>query len=201
MPDDNTHTDAESPTRNLIVSEFLTLDGVMEAPEEWTYQFFSEEQQDYKHDELFASDALLLGRETYESFAGAWPDRTDETGFADRMNSLPKYVVSTSLETAEWNNSTIIDGDIAEEVAELKQESGQDILVNGSGELVDLLVEKNLVDEYRLMVHPVIQGIGKRLFEGASEPTTMNLVQTEMFSSGVVVLTYEPATEEENDDE
>ncbi|WP_458208055.1 dihydrofolate reductase family protein [Haladaptatus sp. NG-SE-30] len=192
---DNTNT--VSPQRNLIVSEFLTLDGVMEAPEEWSFAFFSEEQQEYKHDELFGSGALLLGRETYESFAAAWPDREDETGFADRMNSLSKYVVSTSLEEAEWNNSTIIDGDIAEAVATLKQEDGQDILVNGSGELVDTLVEHDLVDEYRLMIHPVVQGSGKRLFEDAGEPTTMNLVDTEAFDSGVVVLTYEPAEEDD----
>ncbi|WP_254544779.1 dihydrofolate reductase family protein [Halomarina pelagica] len=194
MTDSNIHTESQ---RTLIVSEFLTLDGVMEAPEEWSFQFFSEEQQEYKHAELFDAGALLLGRTTYESFADAWPDREDETGFADWMNSLPKYVVSTSLEEAEWNNSTIIDGDVAEEVAALKRKDGQDILVNGSGELVDTLVEHDLVDEYRLMVHPVVQGSGKRLFEGASEPTTMNLVDTKAFSSGVVVLTYEPATEEE----
>jgi dihydrofolate reductase len=189
------NTDNESQ-RNLIVSEFLTLDGVMEAPEEWSFAFFSEEQQEYKHDELFASGALLLGRTTYETFATAWPERTDETGFADRINSLPKYVVSTSLKEAEWNNSTIIDGDVAEEVAALKQEDGKDILVNGSGELVNTLVEHDLVDEYRLMVHPVVQGSGKRLFENANAPTTMNLVDTEAFSSGVVVLTYEPAEED-----
>lgn len=198
MTDSN--TDIESQ-RNLIVSEFLTLDGVMEAPEEWSFQFFSDEQQEYKHDELFATDALLLGRTTYESFAEAWPDRTDETGFADRMNSLPKYVVSTSLEEAAWNNSTIVDGDVTEEVAALKQEEGQDILVNGSGELVDTLVEHDLVDEYRLMVHPVVQGSGKRLFEGANKPTTMSLVDTEAFSSGVVVLTYEPSEEDHLEEE
>ncbi|WP_101295973.1 dihydrofolate reductase family protein [Halegenticoccus soli] len=190
---DNTNTESQ---RNLIVSEFLTLDGVMEAPEKWSFQFFSEEQQTYKHDELFASGALLLGRETYETFAAAWPDREDESGFADRMNSLPKYVVSTSLEEAEWNNSTIIDGDVTEAVATLKQEDGQDILVNGSGELVDTLVEHGLVDEYRLMVHPVVQGSGTRLFAGVNGPTTMRLVDTETFSSGVVVLTYEPAAED-----
>ena len=195
---DNTN-DTESPYRNLIVSEFLTLDGVMEAPEEWSFQFFSEEQGDYKHDELFASGALLLGRETYQSFAGAWPDRTDEAGFADRMNSLPKYVVSTSLEEAEWNNSTIIDGNVAEEVAALKQKPGQDILVNGSAELVNSLMEADLVDEYRLMVHPVVQGSGKRLFADGGDPTTMSLVETEAFSSGVVVHTYEPSEEEEDE--
>lgn len=191
------NTDTAASQRNLIVSEFVTLDGVMEAPEEWSFQFFSDAQQEYKHDELFDSGALLLGRTTYESFAEAWPDRTDETGFADRMNSLPKYVVSTDLEQAEWNNSTIIDGDIVEAVAALKQEDGQDILVNGSGELVDTLLANDLVDEYRLMVHPVVQSSGKRLFEGASEPTTMRLVDTEAFDSGVVVLTYEPAEDDE----
>ncbi|WP_227378501.1 dihydrofolate reductase family protein [Haladaptatus halobius] len=195
----NNNTNTASSQRNLIVSEFLTLDGVMEAPEEWSFAFFSEEQQEYKHDELFASGALLLGRTTYESFADAWPDRTDETGFADRMNNLPKYVVSTSLEEAEWNNSTIIDGDVAEAVAALKQEGGKDILVNGSGELVDTLMKNDLVDEYRLMVHPVVQGNGKRLFKGANAPTTMSLVDMKTFSSGVVVLTYEPSEEEDNE--
>lgn len=195
MTDDNTDTD--SPQRNLIVSEFLTLDGVMEAPEEWSFQFFSEEQQEYKHDELFDSGALLLGRKTYESFAAAWPDRTDETGFADQMNDLPKYVVSTSLKETEWTNSTIIDGNVVEEVTALKQEPGQDILVNGSAELVNSLLEADLVDEYRLMVHPVVQGSGKRLFADGGDPTTMSLVDTEAFGSGVVVLTYEPAADEE----
>lgn len=195
MTDSN--TDTESPQRNLIVSEFLTIDGVMEAPEAWSMQFFSEEQGTYKHDELFASGALLLGRTTYETFAAAWPDRTDDTGFADRINSLPKYVVSTSLEEGEWNNTTIIDGDVAEEVAALKQADGQDILVNGSGELVDTLMDSGLVDEYRLMIHPIVQGSGKRLFEGANEPARMDLVDTEAFSSGVVALTYEPSAEED----
>lgn len=188
------NTDTESPSRNVIVSEFLTLDGVAEAPEEWTVEFYTDEQQEYKDDELSASDALLLGRVTYETFADAWPDRT--TDFADRINSIPKYVVSTTLAEAEWNNSTIIDGDVAGEVAELKRESGQDILVNGSVELVNALKAEDLVDEYRLMVFPIVLGDGKRLFEGGSDTTTMNLVETKTLDSGVVVLTYHPADEE-----
>lgn len=190
MTDDNTNT--ETQTRNVIVSEFLTLDGVMEAPDQWSFQFFSDDIGEYKHEELFASDALLLGRVTYEGFADAWPSRTDEEGFADRMNSLPKYVVSTTLEETEWNNSTIIAENVAEEVSRLKQESGQDILVNGSAELVHTLREHDLVDEYRLMVYPIVVGSGKRLFSDGSESTALKLVETETFDSGAVVHTYHP---------
>lgn len=182
--------------RNVIVSEFLTLDGVMEAPEEWSLDFFNDEIGEYKEDELFAADALLLGRNTYQTFAEAWPERTDETGFADRMNSLPKYVVSTSLEEAEWNNSTIISENPIDEVSGLKQQSGQDILVNGSATLVNTLMQHDLIDEYRLMVFPIVLGSGKRLFRDGSDPTALQLAETETLGSDVVVLTYQPAKED-----
>lgn len=184
--------------RDVIVSEFLTLDGVMEAPEEWVFEFYSDEQQAYKHDELFAAGALLLGRATYQTFADAWPERTDETGFADRMNSLPKYVVSTTLEEEEavWNNSRVINENVAEEVSRLKQQPGQDILVHGSGELVNTLMPHDLIDEYRLMVFPIVLGSGKRLFRDGSDRSVLSLVETETFSSGVAVLTYQPKEKE-----
>ncbi len=158
--------------RKVIVSEYVTLDGVMEDPGGgeksehggWSFQFWNEEAAKYKFDELFASDALLLGRVTYQGFAKAWPSMTDEHGFADRMNGLPKFVVSTTLEEVEWNNSRLIKGNIAEEVYKLKQQPGQDILVAGSGELVHTLMQHDLIDEYRIMVHPVVLGSGKRLF-------------------------------------
>jgi len=185
----------EVSMRKVVVSEFVSLDGVIEEPS-WTFQFSSEEQQKFKFDELFASDALLLGRVTYEGFAAAWPSATDEEGFADRMNGLPKYVVSTTLEEPlEWNNSRLIEGDVAEEVSRLKQQPGHDILIYGSGELVHTLMQHDLIDEYRLMVYPVVLGSGKRLFRDGIN-TTLRLVETRTFSSGVVVLSYRPAEKE-----
>src|SRR5215203_7072393 len=150
--------------RRVVVSEFVSLDGVVEDPK-WTFQFGSEEQEQFKFDELSASDALLLGRVTYEGFAAAWPQMTEQTGeYGAMMNGYPKYVVSTTLEQAEWNNSTIIKENVSEEISRLKQQSGKDILVFGSGDLVNTLLEHDLVDEYRLMIFPVVVGSGKRLF-------------------------------------
>jgi len=175
--------------RKVVVAEFLSLDGVMEAPEKWTFQFWNDEMAKFKHDELFASDAHLLGRVTYQIFAAAWPSRTGE--FADRMNNLPKYVVSATLEKTEWKDSHVIKENVAEEIAKLKQESGQDILVAGSGTLVQTLIQHNLIDEYHLLVYPVVLGSGKRLFKDASK-TTLKLVDTKAFSSGGVLLSYVP---------
>jgi len=191
--------------RKVIVSEYVTLDGVFEDPGGgegtthggWSFQFWSEEAAKYKFDELFASDALLLGRVTYEGFAKAWPTMKDAGEFAERMNSIPKYVVSTTLKELEWNNSHLLKGNIAEEVARLKQQEGQDILVAGSGELVRTLMQHALIDEYRLMVHPVVLGGGKRLFSDGSGKTVLKLVDTQSFSSGIVVLSYQPAGKEE----
>ena len=187
--------------RKVIVSEYVTLDGVFEDPGGgegtkyggWSFQFWNEEAAKYKFDELFASDALLLGRATYEGFAKAWPTMKDEGGFADRMNSIPKYVVSTTLKELAWNNSHLMKGNIAEEVARLKQQEGKDILVAGSGVLVRTLMQHDLIDEYRLMVYPVVLGGGKRLFSDGSDKTVLKLVDTKSFSSGIVVLSYEPA--------
>jgi dihydrofolate reductase len=180
--------------RKVVVTEFLTLDGVMEAPEKWTSPFGNEEIAKYKSDELFASDILLLGRVTYQGFAAAWPSRTDESGFADRMNSLPKFVVSTTLKEVEWNNSNLIKENVAEEVSRLKQQPGQNILIYGSGALVHTLAQHDLIDEYRLLVYPVVLGSGKRLFKDGSD-TTLKLEETQAFSSGVVALHYEPKRE------
>jgi dihydrofolate reductase len=176
--------------RKIVVAEFLSLDGVMEEPA-WTFPYWNDEIAKFKYDELFASDAHLLGRVTYQGFAAAWPSRTDEAGFADRMNGLPKYVVSTTLEKAEWNNSTIIKENVADEISKLKQQSGQDILVAGSATLVNTLMEHNLIDEYHLLVYPVVLGSGKRLFKDGSK-TNLKLVETKSFSSGVVALIYHP---------
>jgi len=187
--------------RKVVVSEYVTADGVMEDPGGaegfehggWSFQFWSDESAKFKFDELFASDALLLGRVTYEGFAKAWPAMTDEQGFADRMNSLPKFVVSTTLEKAEWNNSRLIKGNIPEEIAGLKQQPGQDILVGGSRRLVHTLMQHDLIDEYRLLVHPVVLGSGKRLFAEGSGKKALKLIDTKAFSSGVVALSYQPA--------
>jgi dihydrofolate reductase len=192
--------------RKVVVTEYVTLDGVFEDPGGgegtthggWSFQFWGEESMKFKFDELFATDAQLLGRVTYEGFAKAWPAMKDEVGFADRMNSIPKYVVSTTLKELTWNNSHLITGNIAEEVTRLKQQEGQDILVAGSGKLVYTLMQHDLIDEYRLMVHPIVLGSGRRLFSDGINKTVLKLVDTKPFSSGIVVLTYQIARKEEN---
>lgn len=191
--------------RKVIASEYVSLDGVMEDPggsEEfehggWSLQFFDEEAAKYAYDQLFASDALLLGRVTYQAFADAWPSMTDEVGFADRMNSLPKFAVSKTLEEVEWNNSSLIKENVAEEVSKLKQQPGQNILIYGSSELVNTLMQHDLIDEYRLWVHPVVLGSGKRLFrDDGSDTKVLRLVDAKTFGSGVVVLSYQPSGKE-----
>ena len=179
--------------RNVVVSEFVTLDGVMEAPDKWSFPYWNDELAEYKRDELFASDALLLGRVTYQGFAAAWPSMTDEAGFADRMNSIAKFVASTSLEDVEWSNSRLIKGNVAEEISKLKQEPGQDILIAGSADLVHTLMQHDLIDEYRMIVYPLVLGSGKRLFRDGSDTTTLRLADTKPTSTGVVILTYRPA--------
>ena len=182
--------------RKLIVSEFVSLDGVMQDPG-WTFQFESGDRDQYKFDELAAADALLLGRVTYEGFAAAWPQMEEQTGeYGAWMNGYPKHVVSATLEEPlEWKNSTLIEDDLAEEVTRLKQQDGKDILVFGSADLVRALMQHDLIDEYRLMVFPVVVGSGKRLFtEGDTK--TLKHTGTQTFDSGAVVLTYEPAGEE-----
>jgi dihydrofolate reductase len=180
--------------RKLVTSVYVTLDGVMEDPR-WSFPFWSDEAAKFAYDQLFASDALLLGRVTYEGFASAWPGQTDEQGFADRMNSLPKYVVSTTLEEATWNNSTLIKGNVAEEVTRLKQQPGQNLLIYGSADLTRTLMRHDLIDEYRIWVHPVVQGSGKRLF-GEGIEKTLRLADAKPLDSGVVILSYQPDRKE-----
>jgi class 3 adenylate cyclase/dihydrofolate reductase len=188
--------------RRLIASEFVTLDGVMEAPghdqhpdgkNAWALRYASADQQRYKAEELSEAAAVLLGRVTYEIFAAFWPTAPKDEGFADRMNAIPKYIVSKSLGTAGWQNSTIIKGNPAEKIAELKQQSGGDILLFGSADLLNSLINHDLIDEYRLMVFPVVLGSGKRLFRDARDIMHLELVDTRTFASGVTVLTYRPA--------
>jgi dihydrofolate reductase len=185
----------------VVVSQFVTIDGVVEDPGGsekldrggWAFQFERGPEGDkFKLDEVFAADALLLGRTTYEGFAEAWPGRTDEFGFADKFNTMPKYVVSTTMEEAGWNNSTVINGDVANAVSKLKQDYDGDILVNGSVQLVRALMEDDLVDEYRLMVFPVVLGSGKRLFAEADDSTALRLVETKP-AGECVILIFQPA--------
>jgi len=178
--------------RNIIVTEYLTLDGVFEEPGYWSFDYFNEEAMQYKRDELFSSDVQLLGRVTYEGFAKAWPTMPDTGDFGERMNSMPKYVVSTTLTHAEWQNTTIINKNVVEVIKKLKEQAGQHILVAGSGKLVHTLMQHHLVDEYRFMVHPVVLGSGKRLFPEGTEQYKLKLVETRAFKTGIVVLHYQP---------
>jgi dihydrofolate reductase len=184
----------------LIATEFVSLDGVMEDPGGsesfehggWSFKFERGEEGDkFKLDEALQSDALLLGRVTYLGFAEAWPSRTGE--FADKFNSMPKFVVSTTLEDPEWNNTTVIKGNVAEEVSKLKQQPGGDIVIHGSAQLVQTLLEDDLIDEYRLMVFPLVLGSGKRLFRDTAKATTLKLVDSKTVGAGVLILTYQPA--------
>jgi dihydrofolate reductase len=184
----------------IVVTEFVSLDGVMEDPggaEDfrhggWSFEFSRGEEGDrFKLDEALGADALLLGRVTYEGFADAWPSRDGE--FADKFNTMPKYVVSSSLEDAGWNNSTVLDGDLVEEVSKLRQETDGDIVVHGSAQLVQALLEHDLVDELRLMVFPVVLGSGKRLFGETSDKKALRLSNSMAVGDGVSILVYEPA--------
>jgi dihydrofolate reductase len=192
--------------RKLIITEFMSLDGVFQAPgpdgsgykyEGWTFPFNSEEFGKFKYDELQQTDMLLLGRVTYEGFAKAWPSQKDPAGFADKFNSMPKYVVSKSLTKAEWNNSHIITDNIVEEIQKLKNQDGGDIVVHGSGTLARFLIEQNLVDEITILLYPVVLGTGKQLFADIHK-TGLKLIETTSFATGVVVLRYKPEEVKEN---
>lgn len=181
--------------RKIIVTEFVSLDGVIEEPR-WTFQFDRGPEGDqFKVDELFAADALLLGRVTYEGFAAAWPSM-DHDDFGKRMNNIRKYVVSSSLSDADatWTNTTVLRGDPATEIAALKNKPGGDLLVEGSAQLVHTLTQHGLVDEFRLMVFPIVLGAGKRLFpEEMPEPAPLTLKEATTAGSDVLLLQYRPA--------
>jgi dihydrofolate reductase len=184
----------------IVVTEFVSLDGVVEAPgggEDfkhggWSFEISRGDEGDkFKLDETLSSEALLLGRVTYEGFAAAWPTRDGE--FADKFNTMPKYVVSSTLEDPEWNNTTVLKGNVADEVAKLKQEQDGDIVVHGSPRLVQTLIDHDLVDEFRLMVFPVVLGSGKRLFGETSDKKPLRLVDSKVVGDGVTILVYAPA--------
>jgi dihydrofolate reductase len=188
----------------VVISEFVSLDGVMEDPGGaegferggWTFQFDQgPEGGKFKLDELLAADALLLGRVTYQGFAAAWPSMEAAGAFGEKMNAMRKYVVSGKLTDAEatWNNTTVIRGDVGAEVAKLKSEPGGDLLVAGSGQLARSLIGLGLVDEFRLMVFPIVLGSGKRLFAGMNGTPKFSLVDSRSSGAGVLLLTYRPA--------
>jgi dihydrofolate reductase len=182
--------------RKVVAVELVSLDGVMEAPEEWAFSYSNDEMEEANAAGMAASDALLLGRVTYEGLAAFWPNQPGGTPMVDYINSVRKYVVSTTLkEPLEWNNSTLIKGNVAEEITELKRQSGKDISIIGSGALVRSLLKDGLLDELRLMVHPVVLGGGKRLFEDGVDQIALELVDSRTFSTGVLYLTCRPAGE------
>jgi dihydrofolate reductase len=186
----------------IVVTEFVSLDGVMEAPGGgesfkhggWSFEIDRGDEGDkFKVDETIDSEALLLGRVTYEGFASAWPSREGE--FADKFNGMPKYVVSSTLQDPQWNNSTVLKGDVAAEVAKLREELEGDIVVHGSARLVQALVEHDLVDELRLMVYPLVLGSGKRLFGETTGKKPLQLVESKVVGDGVAILVYQPREE------
>ncbi len=180
-------------SRRIVASMYVSLDGFIDEPGEWSLPFFSDQAGDLKSEELFKSDALLLGRLTYEGFARAWPSMTDVGDFAHRMNSIPKYVASRTLtqDDATWN-ATIMTGDVVDAVTELRFTDGGDLLIGGSGQLVDTLTNAGLIDEYKLMVHPIILGNGrKRLFANAQRITLEKTAITNL-PNGVTVQHYVP---------
>lgn len=188
--------------RKITASLFITLDGVVEAPGSgdttlpekrgWSQQFMTPEMGQIIFGQMEANDALLLGRVTYEGFAAFWPNMPDDNPFAQRMNGFTKYVVTTTLDRADWVNSTLIKGDIPAEIAKLKQQSGKNISITGSGTLVESLLPTGLIDELQLCVCPIVLGVGKRLFKGGHE-TMLQLTDSRTFSSGMVMLSYQPA--------
>jgi dihydrofolate reductase len=195
-----TANEKEDRMGRIVVTEFVSLDGVMEDPggsEDfryggWSFEFNrGEDGNRFKLDEALGSEALLLGRVTYEGFADSWPSREGE--FADKFNSMPKYVVSSTLKDPDWNNSTVIDGDVAAEVTKLKDELDGDIVVHGSAQLVQTLLDDDLVDELRLMVFPVVLGSGKRIFGETRDKKALRLADSRTVGDGVAILIYEPA--------
>ena len=181
----------------IVVTEFISLDGVIEAPgggedykyAGWTFEIDrGDEGNQFKLDETMSSAALLLGRRTYEGFAAAWPERDGE--FADKFNTMPKYVVTSTLRDPEWTNSTVLSGDVADEITKLKQEQAGDIVVHGSAQLVQSLIENDLVDELRLMVFPVVLGTGKRLFGETTDKKRLQLSSSTVVGDGVAIQDY-----------
>jgi len=183
-------------TRRLAATLFVSLDGIVEEPQKWSFPYWGDETQNFKLKETMDSDALLLGRVTYEGFAAAWPGRPGTDPFANKFNSMPKYVATRTLKKLDWNNSHLIAGDLAAEVAKLKQQPGGDIVIHGSPGLIRSLLPSGLIDEYRLLVYPLVLGKGRRLFEEGSM-AKLKLTESKDMGKGVVKLVYRPADPEQ----
>jgi dihydrofolate reductase len=182
--------------RKIVAGLFISLDGVTEAPDQWHFPYWSDEMGQAVQEQIDASDTMLLGRVTYEEFASYWPYQGSEVELADHMNNTPKLVVSTTLDKLEWQNSTLIKSNVREELTRLKQQPGKNISITGSSTLVRSLLRDGLLDELRLLVHPVVVGHGKRLFEHEGAQTGLKLIDAKTFSTGVLSLTYQPAGSE-----
>ncbi len=197
-PEDHSPTGKGISVRKVVAVELVSVDGVIESPEEWAFSYSNDEMEEANASGMAGSDALLLGRVTYEALAAFWPNQPGGTEMVDYINSVSKFVVSGTLEEPlEWNNSALIEGNVSEGIAELKRRPGKDITVLGSGALVRSLLAEDLLDELRLMVHPVVVGSGKRLFEEGGDQKALKLVGSKTFTTGVLYLTYRPAGGEE----
>jgi dihydrofolate reductase len=179
--------------RKIVLSEFISLDGVIEAPQNWHFPYVTDDMQAVVNSLLHSTNAALYGRVTYEEFAPFWSAQTDNAfGIGDKLNNQPKYVVSTTLDKADWNNTTIIRGNVAEEIRKVKAQEGGDIGITGSAMLVQFLTDNDLIDEYHLFVHPVIVGSGKKLFKDGMSKTGLNLISQKTFDGGVMHVCYAP---------
>ena len=178
----------------LVATEYLSLDGVFEEPGHWSRPWFDDEAGQFKWNELQATDAQLLGRKTYEGFFSAWPKMEGTGEFGVKMNTMPKYVFSSTLKKAEWSGSKLIQGDVAGEVRKLKAQPGKDLLLAGSGQLFNALMKENLIDVYRFMVHPIVLGKGRRLFTDPTAERKLELSDLKRFAKGIVVMELVPAT-------
>lgn len=182
--------------RKIVAGLFISLDGVYEAPHEWHFPYFDDAMGQAVDEQMQAADAMLLGRVTYEEFASYWPHAKDDPELAAHMNETPKYVVSSTLQSADWQNTTLIAGDnVVAELRKLKAQPGKNIGITGSGTLVRSLLREGLLDELRLLVHPIAVGSGKRLFPDGSDQQPLKLVDSQTFDTGVLYLTYQPAAE------
>ncbi len=178
--------------RKVVAGLFVSLDGVFEAPETWHFPYFNDEMGETIASQMAAADTMLLGRRTYEEFAAYWADQGSDVELADEINNTPKLVASTTLKTVDWRNSSLIEGDVAEHLRRLKQEPGKDISITGSATLVRSLLRDGVLDELRLLVHPIVVGSGKRLFDGSPDRVPLKLVDSRVFTTGVLYLTYAP---------
>ena len=179
--------------RKIVAGLFISLDGVVEAPDQWHFPYFNDEMGEAVQSQVEAGDTMLLGRKTYEEFASYWPQQGSEVEFAAHMNNTPKLVVSTTLDKLDWQNSTLIKGNVVEELSRIKQQPGKNINIIGSGTLVRSLLRDGLLDELHLLLHPIVVGKGKRLFPDGTEQQGLKVLESKTLSTGVLYVTYAPA--------